>query len=178
VPSLLTLNVTSPLSLSCVPVTIAVAASFNFAGTVVVVVAGLCPSAVTVTAILSFLSAGNLSFGTLIVPFDTVYSPSTSVILTFVPYGYAVVPSLLTLNVTSPLSLSCVPVTIAVAASFNFAGITLSPSVSAGSFVPSVTVTFPVCTVSFSWSFLIVIVPSFTLNVPSIPGTVTTESSG
>ena len=34
--------------------------------------------------------------------------------------------------------------------STSFAGIVLSSLVSAGSFVPSVTVTFPVCTVSFS----------------------------
>ena len=110
------------------------------------------------------------------VPFVTVYSPSTPVILTFVPVGYSVSP-LLTLKVTFPVVGSCVPVTVVSAASFNFAGISLSSAVSAGSFVSSVTVTLPVCTVSFSWSFLIVIVPSLTLNVSFIPGTVTTEPS-
>ena len=62
--------------------------------------------------------------------------------------------------------------------STSFAGILLSSVVSAGSFVPSFTITFPVCTCSFNLSFGIIISPFDTENVPSIPGTVTTDPFG
>ena len=66
--------------------------------------------------------------------------------LTLVPSG---TPS--TVTSTFPVCGFCVPtVNVGVALSTFFAGIVLSPSVSAGSFVPSVTVTLPVCTLSFS----------------------------
>ena len=105
-------------------------------------------------------------------------SPLIPGTVTFVSLAYASPFGFLTVTVTSPVVLSWVIVTVGACASFNFAGISLSSAVSAGSFVSSVTATLPVCTLSFNCSFLIVIVPSFTLNVPSIPGTVTTELSG
>ena len=122
--------------------------------------------------------SGKSLFGTLTFPSSsTVYS--FPLIVTLDPFGYLSPVGVVTLYVTSPVFPSWPSfVTVGTELSTNFAGICLSSLVSAGSFVPSFTVTFPVWIVSFSWLFLIVIVPSFTLNVPSIPGTVTTESSG
>ena len=118
--------------------------------------------------------SGKSLFVNVTFPPVTTFSPLTPGNVTFVPSGTP-----LTVTSTWPSVGSWLPtVNVGVPLGTNFLGICLSSLVSAGSFVPSVTVTFPVWTVSFSWSFLIVIVPSLTLNVPSIPGTVTTESSG
>ena len=68
-----TVTSTCPSSSSCVPtVNVGVALGAFFAGISVVVVAGLCPSSVTVTVALLFVSFGRLLFSTVIVPSVTV----------------------------------------------------------------------------------------------------------
>ena len=154
-------------------------ASFNFAGVVLsATVFGRLPGSLIVAVDVVFVS-GNLPFGTVKLPSSpTVNSSVIPGILTFVPVSYLPPPVFVTVTVTFPVVGSCSMLIVASLASFNFAGITLLSSVSTRSFPSSFTATLPVCTSSFNCSFLIVIVPSFTLNVPSIPGTVTTESSG
>ena len=91
--------------------------------------------------------------------------------LTLVPSG---TPS--TVTSTSPVCGFCVPtINVGVEPNTNFAGIFLLSIVSAGSFSPSLTVTFPVCILSFKLSFKIVISPFVTNHVPSIPGIETIE---
>ena len=80
-------------------------------------------------------------------PSATVFSPVTPGNVTFAPSDTP--PP--TVTSTVPVFGSCLPtVNVGVALATSFAGIFLSSLVSAGSFVFSVTVTFPVCTVSFS----------------------------
>ena len=131
--------------------TVGVALSTIFAGVVTLEPAfGSLPVSVAFGAP-GVAESGNSLFGTVILPLSpTSYSLSIPGKVILEPFAYGAVP-FITVTSISPLSLAGVPkVTVGVALSTIFAGIFLSSLVSAGSFPVSVTVTFPVCTVSFS----------------------------